>query len=215
MLSQRICSTDPSVQRLFWASAGCEAARWRLSRQRRAGRRPRSGRSGTREVAEGTSCDSPDQDDQTAPWRGEQTRECRFLPVNIEQCGIASSLMLISNLVCSGDSGGHSPPHQPGRRYTARSFSAEEAESPLHHGRKHRLCVRHAADRLARICVCVSAAGHDRCASVFTQRGATPLCAGSLTSWPTQRLPTSSWTATPVPPTSPLGSSAAGTACLG
>lgn len=63
--------------------------------------------------------------------------------------------------------------------------------------------------------VCVSAAGHDRCASVFTQQGATPLCAGSLTSWLTQRLPTSSWTATPVPPTSPLGSSAAGTACLG
>lgn len=91
MLSQRICSTDPSVQRLFWASAGCQAPRWRLSRQRRAGRRPRSGRSGTGEVAEEESCDSPDQDDQTAPWRGEEAQECRFLPVNIEQCRIASA----------------------------------------------------------------------------------------------------------------------------
>lgn len=37
----------------------------------------------------------------------------------------------------------------------------------------------------------------------------------SLTFWLTLRLPTLCWTATPVPPTSPPGSSAAGTACHG
>lgn len=50
---------------------------------------------------------------------------------------------------------------------------------------------------------------------MFTQRGVTQRCVGSLTSWQTQKLLTSSWTATPVPPTLLPGSSAAGTACPG
>lgn len=83
--------------------------------------------------------------------------------------------MLISNLVFSGDSGGHSPPHQPGCRCTAGSFSAEEAESPLHHGRKHRLCVDRLA-RLARICVCECSRAWPLCFGVHTARGNTTVC---------------------------------------
>lgn len=45
--------------------------------------------------------------------------------------------MLVSDLVCAGDSGGHGPPHQPGGGHTAGAFPAQDAESPLHHGRKH------------------------------------------------------------------------------
>ncbi|XP_039998264.1 probable uridine nucleosidase 2 isoform X4 [Xiphias gladius] len=59
--------------------------------------------------------------------------------------------------------------------------------------------------------------GNTECTScaLISAPGETPRCVESLTSWPTLRLPTSCWTATPAPPTSPPGSSAAGTACRG
>lgn len=41
-----------------------------------------------------------------------------------EKCQLGTGDAHLYDLVCSGDPGGHSPPHQPGCRYTAGAFPA-------------------------------------------------------------------------------------------